>query len=142
VDGAGGRPQMDGPRRTGQPSTSVGRPWRTAPAAGGRPWDRRTRPDVRWTRPWTSRRVTTLTKPPQIDSFAMFGEPRGSSFGSSDSICIRTQLWLGHGYAESMFGISKNRDVTLPVCPIDPTNTRICTRNGRSLTLQKADTTI
>jgi hypothetical protein len=27
----------DGPRRTGQPSASVGRPWRTAPAAGGRP---------------------------------------------------------------------------------------------------------
>jgi hypothetical protein len=50
----------DSPRRTGQPSASVGRPWRTAPAAGGRPrhppadsrqsrrpWDRRTRPDVR-----------------------------------------------------------------------------------------------
>jgi hypothetical protein len=27
----------DGPQRTGQPSASVGRPWRTAPAAGGRP---------------------------------------------------------------------------------------------------------
>jgi hypothetical protein len=27
----------DGPRRTGQPSASVGRPWRTASAASGRP---------------------------------------------------------------------------------------------------------
>jgi hypothetical protein len=43
----------DGPRRTGQPSASVRRPWRTALAASGRPWDRRTRP-------WTSGRVTTL----------------------------------------------------------------------------------
>jgi hypothetical protein len=36
----------DGPRRTGQLSASIGRPWRTAPAAGGRPWDHRTRPDA------------------------------------------------------------------------------------------------
>jgi hypothetical protein len=75
----------DGLQRTWQPSASVGRPWRTAPAAGGRPplpaiggrsapsvrwsrrptdggrpWDCRTRPDVRRTRPWTSGRVTTL----------------------------------------------------------------------------------
>jgi hypothetical protein len=48
----------DGPRRTGQPSASIGRPWRTAPAAGGR----RTaaKADVCQTRPWTSGRVTTL----------------------------------------------------------------------------------
>jgi hypothetical protein len=78
----------DGLRRTGQPSASVGRPWRTAPAVGGRPpllavggrsapsihrsrrptdgrqggrsWDRRMRLDVRRTWPWTSGCVTTL----------------------------------------------------------------------------------
>jgi hypothetical protein len=73
VDGFRWTAIADGPRRTGQRSASVGRPWRTAPAVGrrprrppadgrqgGRPWDRRTRPDVRRTRPWTSGRVTTL----------------------------------------------------------------------------------
>jgi hypothetical protein len=70
----------DGPRRTGQPSASVGRPWRTAPAAGGRPWDRRTRPDVRRTRPWTSGRVTTLI-PTNINS----PSPSSFSFSSSSS---------------------------------------------------------
>jgi hypothetical protein len=42
--------QADGPR------------W-TASAAGGCPWDRRTRPNIRRTRPWTSGRVTTLVRP-------------------------------------------------------------------------------
>jgi hypothetical protein len=38
-----------------------GRPRRLADGRqGGRPWDRRTRPDIRRTRPWTSGRVTTL----------------------------------------------------------------------------------
>jgi hypothetical protein len=36
VDGFRWTAIVDGPRRTGQPSASVGRPWRTAPAAGGR----------------------------------------------------------------------------------------------------------
>jgi hypothetical protein len=35
----------DGPRRMGQPSAFVGRPWPPADGRqGGRPWDRRTRP--------------------------------------------------------------------------------------------------
>jgi hypothetical protein len=38
-----------------------GRPRRPADGRqGGRPWDRRTHPDVRRTWPWTSVRVTTL----------------------------------------------------------------------------------
>jgi hypothetical protein len=44
------------------PSDGLGG-WPRRPAdsrQGGRPWDRRTRPDVRRTRPWTSGRVTTL----------------------------------------------------------------------------------
>jgi hypothetical protein len=47
VDGFRWTAIADGPRRTGQLSASIGRPWRTAPAAGGRPWDHRTRPVVR-----------------------------------------------------------------------------------------------
>jgi hypothetical protein len=50
----------DGPRRTALEDSPGGRPT-ASPSAGGRPWDRRTRP-------WTSGRVTTLnpsgTPPP------------------------------------------------------------------------------
>jgi hypothetical protein len=79
----------DGPggRRTATPSGSqkaVG-PLRPSVAAadgltvrqadgrqGGRPWDRRMRPDVRWMRPWTSGRVTTLHMEAQV-GFLMTG---------------------------------------------------------------------
>jgi hypothetical protein len=50
-----------------------GRPRRPADGRqGGRPWDRRTRLDVRRTRPWTSGRVTTLGQTGWPD-----GEPDG-----------------------------------------------------------------
>jgi hypothetical protein len=62
--------QADGPRWTAPggrgsrppPSDGLrGRPRRPADGRqGGRPWDRRTCPDVRRTRLWTSGRVTTL----------------------------------------------------------------------------------
>jgi hypothetical protein len=46
-----------------RPSVAAADGWLTASLlAGGRLWDRRTRPDVRRTWPWTSERVTTLVK--------------------------------------------------------------------------------
>jgi hypothetical protein len=91
----------DGPRRTGQPSASVGRPWKTAPAAGGRPrrqladgcqggrpWDRRTRPDVRRTRPWTSGRVTTLPVRDQLSDFQAQWQNLGPH---AQKLCISRQ---------------------------------------------------
>jgi hypothetical protein len=86
----------DGPRRTRQPSASVGRPWKTAPAAGGCPWDRQTRPDVCRTRPWTSGRVTSLS-PAAAEGYKYV--PRG---GSNVTTTVA-------GWAESVVAVAAER---------------------------------
>jgi hypothetical protein len=64
--------QADGPRWTAEADgfwwTAIADGPRRTAAKGGRPWDRRMRPDVRRTRPWTSGRVTNLmrARPPPL----------------------------------------------------------------------------
>jgi hypothetical protein len=82
---------VDGLRRMGQPSASVGRPWRTAPAAGGRPplpaVGGRSTPSVRRLR-WPTALPSAGGRPPRRTSV---GSLDASGCPADTAVDVRTR---------------------------------------------------